>query len=1225
MLRSLAGIFYEEGKDRDAIVVYHRLIQEKPTSPEAAFFQSRIVTCAGRMGRKDAAVQQAHVFVKMLHDIEGAARRARTRRGARRSPTRGATPSRRSASSRSSITTSGRRRATTRSQASPPRCTATTSTSSRTSPPPTRCGSSTPSCATRSPTSQGAGEEYERVALHDVRALEAKARPGEPPPKAGKFFKDALENAVFAWDLVAKKLDDEKKPAGAADPKKRLALAPQRQRLLDACNRYLKWQPKGDKWVEIAYKAARIYYQHNAFAEATDLFTRIALDHPAHELAGYSTNLVLDAYNLLGDWRNVNGWAKRFYANAKLVEAHPALKADLAKIIEESAFKVIEEKERAKDHEGAAEEYLAFVRDWPGSRLAPTALFNASVDYVKARRIDKAVEVRNLVLQKYPDHELAPAALYDNAEAYEAIAEFEKAAELYERYFEAWRASARPKLARRRAKAKAKAKGEEGEGAQPSAEAPRPAGAYDEKKATDGIINAAVFRAGLRQWAKAEAASRAYLETWPNGPDAPRIFLSLADLHAKQGQTAKQLKQLEEYQRRYAKDPDEWLGLQHQIAQLFEKAGNAPLARRAQAQGLEYWRRNKDKVKERGLAARRAGALRRARPGVRRVRPDLAQRRAEVPQGPARGEGEEAEEARGVVRAGGAASSRRSRRSARCTRSASPTSASRRRSTTRRSRRRSAATRSLVEEYKSLLSQQAEPLEAKAIDGLALAVNAARDYGVVNDCARQATAILVKHKPEEYGPSPEVAPRHRGVRRCPRRPRGYGLLAEVRGRPGPGRGPRRPDPTLPPLRVRTAGGQRGAAAAGRRDPRSAAARHPRTSPSRRSRSARKKKKAEPTTTRTSCHDDRDDARSRSSPRRSAAPGPSRRRGRAGARGEPASKAAPRRAKAAARAAAGAATPGRRRDRAAAAPPRGAPSRPSRRARSGCSRRRSGPRRSRRSSRSRRTGRTSSGSGGRCSTPRSRGGAPQPRRRARGGRGKLGEARAEYERARELKPTLRQAAVNLGVLLEKQGDPRGAAAVYAQCIRDFPDDAVARERLAVALPRRRASSTTPGGSPARRSCASRAPSARTGCSPASRSSGTSSTSRSSSRCAPRSSTPQDPELPCTVGQVLARQGDDAGAQAQFRKALALARGVPPGPLRAPRRRAQEAGVGERRRARGGDPEARAGERRRPARARARAPLHRQARRGARGVRARGEGERGSARRRCTSPAACSSRA
>ncbi len=799
MLKSLAGILFEEGKDRDAIVVFRRLIDEKPTSPEAALFQSRIVTCAGRMGRKDAAVQQAHAFVKMLRGIEGAVD-AKDEKGRR-----SIADARRDAEQTLRVLAVQYHNEWKKTRDDPVAAFAAAVYRDYLDvfpDEPTAYEMRFFHAELRYALAdfQGAGEEYERVALRDVGALETKPRAGEAPPKPGKFFKDALENAVFAWDLVAKKLDDEKKPAGAADPKKRLPIAPQRQRLLDACNRYLKWQPKGDKWVEIAYKAARLYYQHNAFAEATDLFTRIALDHPAHELAGYSTNLVLDAYNLLGDWRNVNGWAKRFYANAKLIEAHPPLKPDLAKIIEESAFKVIEEKERARDHEGAAEEYLAFVRDWPDSRLAPTALFNASVDYVKARRIDKAVEVRTLILQKYPGHELAPSAIYDNAEAFEAIAEFEKAAELYERYFEAWRGSRRPAAA---VAAKRKGKGKKGRDAAEAQAAPRPAGAWDEKKATDGLINATVFRAGLRQWARAEADSRAYLDTWPNAADAQRIFLSLADLHAKQGQTAKQLKQLEEYQRRYAKDPDEWLALQQQIAGLLEKAGNAPAARRTRAQGLEYWRRNKDKVKERGLALVARALYDDLDPAFAEydritlnVAPKHLKAQLEV----------KAKKLKKVEESYGQVVLLKQAEPAVCALYKIGLAYKRFAQALYdtpipRELRREPA---LVEEYRSLLSQQAEPLESKAMDGLALAVNAAREHGVVNDCASQATAILVKKKPEEYGPSPEVLPAI-AQPALPDAPRGYGLLAEVESVPV--RPAARPEAALPPLRVRPTAGE----------------------------------------------------------------------------------------------------------------------------------------------------------------------------------------------------------------------------------------------------------------------------------------------------------------------------------------------------------------------------------------------------------------------------------
>ncbi len=158
-------------------------------------------------------------------------------------------------------------------------------------------------------------------------------------------------------------------------------------------------------------------------------------------------------------------------------------------------------------------------------------------------------------------------------------------------------------------------------------------------------------------------------------------------------------------------------------------------------------------------------------------------------------------------------------------------------------------------------------------------------------------------------------------------------------------------------------------------------------------------------------------------------------------------------------------------------------------------------------------------------------------------GKLGEARAEYEQARTLKPSLRQAVVNLGVLLEKQGDVNGAAAVYAQCIRDFPDDAVSRARLAALY--RDAGQLDDAWRLAREALV--------------REPRTIGAYRVLARVALQRNEPdlaklialraqkldeRNPELPWVVGQVLARQGDDAGAQAQFRKALALDEGFLP---------------------------------------------------------------------------------
>ncbi|ACG74615.1 Tetratricopeptide TPR_2 repeat protein [Anaeromyxobacter sp. K] len=813
MLKSLAGLYFDEGKDRDAVLVYHRMIQEKPLSVEAPFFQSRIVTCAGRMGRKDAAVAQAHVFVRMLRDIEASAegkdpKNAKVLKDARRD-----------AESTLRILAVQYHNEWKKTRDDPVAGYAAAVYKDYLDvfpgePPAYEMRFFHAELLYALADFEAAGAEYERVALADVQALKAKPQAGQPAPKPGKFFKDALENAVFAYDLVAKKLDETEKRQ-PSDPKKKLAMAPQRQKLAEACQRYLEYQPRGEKWVEVAYKLANLHYRHNAFGEASDLFTRIALDHPQHELAGYSANLVLDAYNLLGDWRNVNGWAKRFYDNRALIAAHPQLKDDLSRVIEQSAFKVIEEKEKAQDFVGAAEQYLAFARDWPTSRLAPTAYYNASVDYVRAHRLDRAMEIREQFLQRYPTHTLAPKSLYDNAEAYEAVADFGRAADHYERYFQAWRAASRrepPPAAKGKARARGKA-------AAAVAEAPAgPPAVYEEKKANDAIVNAAVFRAGLREWAKAEAATRAYLDTWPNGPDARRMFRSLADLYGKQGQASRELRQLEEFQLKYARDPEDWMDAQQRIAAIQEKSGNGAAAQRTYQAGYAYWRRNRDKVKERGLGLVAQAMYLELEDDFGKydkitldVAPNYLKAQLQVKGRKLK----QLEDAYGEVvklkQAGPAICALYKiglgyERFARALHAAPIP-------------REIRGNKAFVEEYRAQLTQASEPLERKAVEGFELAANASRDYGVVNACARDASAMLAKAKPDQAGAaSAEVVP---PVPAPPiaEAPKGYGILAEiqpVQSRPAAG-APRAAEAPLPVLRLQPAGARSAAAEPG--DPR----------------------------------------------------------------------------------------------------------------------------------------------------------------------------------------------------------------------------------------------------------------------------------------------------------------------------------------------------------------------------------------------------------------------
>ena len=801
MLKTLAGLYYDEGKDRDAILVYARLIRERPASVDAPFFQSHIVTCAARMGRKDAAVAQAHVFVKMLQQIEASPegkdpKNAKALADARADAER---------TLRILAVQYHNEWKKTRDEPVAGYAAEVYRDYLQVFP------NEQPAYEMRFFHAEllyalaqfpEAGAEYERVAEADLQATAKGAKPG-------RFFKDALENTVFAYDVVAKRLDESGQKVPAGDAKKRIPFAPARQKLVEACERYLKHQPKGEKWVEIAYKAARLHYQHNAFGEASDLFTRIALDHPAHELAEYSANLVLDAYNLLGDWRNVNGWAKRFYANKALVDAHPRLKDDLTRIIEGSAFRVIQEREQAKDWDGATDEYLAFARDWPQSQFAATALYNAAVNQVRAGRLDRAMEIRDQFLRRYADDQRAPEVLFDNAEAFEALGDFAEAAARYERYFAGWRDAARPTprgpaRPARGARGRGRAAAVQAE-AKPAEAASRPR--YDEKKAIDAIINAAVFRAGLRDWARAEADSLAYLEIWPNGADAPRIFLSLADLYARRGQTQKELAQLEEYQRKYAKDPDEWLAIQERMAKLYAKAGNGALARRLYEQGLAYARARASKVDDRGLSLV-------AQAELMALEPEFAKyQRITLNVAPKYLKGQLQVKAKKLAELEaeyGKIVKRKQAEPAVCALhriGLGYTHFARAFLDNPIPKDVRALGREAVDEYKAQLAQVVEQFgwETKAAEAYGLAVNASREYGITNSCSREAAEALKKVKPDAARPSVEIAVPIAAVAAADA-PAGYGLLAEIQPQPAPRAAGAR-EPALPALRVKPAGTQ----------------------------------------------------------------------------------------------------------------------------------------------------------------------------------------------------------------------------------------------------------------------------------------------------------------------------------------------------------------------------------------------------------------------------------
>ena len=417
-------------------------------------------------------------------------------------------------------------------------------------------------------------QKYDKAAINYSKVVDIDAKRIAEKQKPGHWLTLATYDAVLAWDEVAKKL-----PPPAPDPKNptaQIQLPDAQKKLLEACENYVKYVPKGDKVVEIQYKAAQIYYKYNYFDESSKRFDDICVNHPTHEVAEYACNLVVDTKNLRGDMTGMYETAKRYLAIEPLMKAHPKLQADLKQVVEQTAFKLVAAYEAKGQYAGAAKKYLGFVDEFPKSSLSDAALSNASVDYFKAHHFDDSLAVRTRLVKEYPTSKFVPDALYANGEAFESVGDFEAAAEAYELYSHNFQkqsglAGGLKNFQGGGKKAKGKRAAAMMSKGGAKSESPQH---YDESKAQAALFNAGVFREGLGQYKQALADRNMYLDMWPNSKDSEAVFLSIAGLYEKQNATGKAVGQYMDYEKKYFKDPEKVLSAEAKIAKLMQKSGN---------------------------------------------------------------------------------------------------------------------------------------------------------------------------------------------------------------------------------------------------------------------------------------------------------------------------------------------------------------------------------------------------------------------------------------------------------------------------------------------------------------------------------------------------------------------------------------------------------------------------------------------------------------------------
>lgn len=393
--------------------------------------------------------------------------------------------------------------------------------------------------------------EYEKAAVHYAWVT-------DNAPKS-KYYEKASLNTILALEKKLPKEEELRKHVGNnLEP---IPLSPPVKAFQVAVDKYVSAYPSGENVPAIRYKMGALYYYHNQFDEALNVFNSVIKQYPKSPYAKYAANLTLDIYNLKKDYAGLENAGNQILQNNDLAKTEVG---DQVKgVLQRVSFKKAQDLEGKKDFGGAAKAFEDFGRANPGTDLGTNATYNAGVDYEKSGDSNKALEMYGLVLQsKDAKHEQSRKnAKKFSAQLYERTGQYEKAAQAFENY------------------AKSNAK---------------------DKEAQNFYYNAAVIRDGMNSYTAALNDYQTYIDT-SKAHDRKENYFLMAKIWERRGNSSKALDFYEKYYDSGAHTPAALIETLFSIAEIHNKRKNTKEADKWYGRTVAVQRRLSSKEKPVGV------------------------------------------------------------------------------------------------------------------------------------------------------------------------------------------------------------------------------------------------------------------------------------------------------------------------------------------------------------------------------------------------------------------------------------------------------------------------------------------------------------------------------------------------------------------------------------------------------------------------------------------------
>ncbi len=343
-----------------------------------------------------------------------------------------------------------------------------------------------------------------------------------------KYQKFAAENAIAltkemvendttkkVFDAKENDQDSLKKSIGVLSVLnyKRLELTDSEKKVIRAYNNYIKIFPHEPETAAILANAGALYYNNNQFQEALRYFNTIVKHFPSGPDINNVKYTILESYFGKRDFKSAEIVARRLITTPDI---SPELQKKARTRLAESIFLGAEVYANSEDHLQAGNEYLRVVREVPNADFVDLSLFNAALEYDKAKEFSRAVETYNYLIETRTSSKFLLDAMNNLALDFGELNEPKNAALTYERLATA---------------------------------------ARDSAQAHDALFNASFFFVKAEEWEDAIRVNKSFVQKYPNSEDADDLYYDIATFCLKLDKLDDANQIYGEYARRFPNSP----------------------------------------------------------------------------------------------------------------------------------------------------------------------------------------------------------------------------------------------------------------------------------------------------------------------------------------------------------------------------------------------------------------------------------------------------------------------------------------------------------------------------------------------------------------------------------------------------------------------------------------------------------------------------------------------